>query len=253
MLKNLFPFLRSKTFRYSLMGALALFVILFLFLQQWLGGFTHHGESITVPDIRGMKLDRMESFLHENSLEFEVVDSLFELEKKPGTVLDQDPAPKSKVKEGRTIYITINASQPPKVKVPNLIDVSFRQAEAMLESYGLKVGQLIYKPDLAKNAVLEQRYRGAIITPGREINKGSAIDLVLGDGMGNTEVPVPDLTGLTSAEATFALKGSSLNVGTLHYDPGVKDTLKATVYRQVPTPGENATLSQGEAVDMYLR
>jgi beta-lactam-binding protein with PASTA domain len=248
----LLDFLRSKKFLYNALGALAIAVVFFLFIQSWLGGYTHHGESITVPDVRGMSQERMERFLEDNSLKSLIVDSLFEMDKKPGTVLEQDPAPNSKVKEGRTIYITINSGKPPKVKMPLLTDVSYRQAEAILLSYGLKVGQIIYQPDLAKNAVLDQLYHGNHIDAGRELNKGSVIDLVLGDGMGNTEIPVPDLTGSTRSEALFVLKGSSLNVGSIVFDAGVKDTLNAKVYRQIPAATEGAVLSQGEAVNIYL-
>ncbi len=253
MANSLGSFLRSRTFRINVAVALGLLIALFFFLQNWLGGFTHHGESITVPDIRGMKLERMADYLEENGLTYEVVDSLYELGKQPGTILEQDPAPKSKVKEGRTLYLTIVSSKPPKVKMPELRDVSLRQAQAMLESFGLKVGQLIYKPDLAKNAVLDQLYRGNSIHAGKEINKGSVIDLVLGDGMGNAEVTVPDVSGLTQAEARFALKGSGLNVGSVQFDSGVKDTMHATVYRQVPEADGKTTLTQGEAVNLYLR
>lgn len=253
MLSNLGNFLKSRSFVTSLVSALVLLSAVFFGIYLWLSNFTHHGESITVPDLRGLKMDKLESFLDDKHLKFKVVDSLFELGKTPGTVLEQDPAPDSKVKEDRTIYLTVNSGQAPKVKMPNLVDVSYRQAEAILTSFGLKVGQLIYRPDLAKNAVLDQLYKGSSITPGKEITKGSVIDLVLGDGMGNTEVSVPDLSGLTKGEAIFVLKGSSLNLGTVHVDPGVRDSVNAKVYKQEPAPAPDAVMNQGEGVDIYIR
>jgi hypothetical protein len=222
-------------------------------MQFWLNSFTKHGENIAVPDFRGMSQEKAQSVSEENNLEIVVVDSLYEIGKKPGVVLDQDPAPKTNVKEGRAIYVTLNASLPPKVKMPNLIDVSLRQAEAMLESYGLKVGRTSYKPDMAKNAVLEQRYKGAPIAPGKEISKGAAIDLVLGDGAGAVDVQIPELTGLTRGEAFFVLKGISLSLGNVRYDAGVKDTLAATIYRQVPTATDGAVIQQGESIDIFLK
>jgi beta-lactam-binding protein with PASTA domain len=249
---SLFNFLRSKRFRYHLLAALLVTIASFLFLQQWLNGFTRHGESIEVPALLGMKLEKMQSLLEESGLAFEIVDSLYETGKDPGTVIDQDPAPKSLVKKGRTIYLTVNAAKPPKVKMPDLTDVSQRQAEAILESFGLKVGRITFEPDLAKNAVLKQLYRGSPIAPGREIYKGSSIDLVLGDGMGAVEVPVPDLTGLTKAEALLVLQGASLSAGNINFDPGVKDTLNATIYLQSPESSEGSFLLQGSAVDFYL-
>lgn len=252
MLTRAKEFFTSKAFIIHLLLAVVFVAGVFGITYTYLSKYTHHGESIAVPDFRGLKKDRLESFVNSKHLHIAIVDSIFELDKIPGTVVEQDPAPDSKVKEDRTIYLTVNATLPPKVKMPDLIDVSYRQADAILQTFGLKVGNLIYKPDLAKNAVLGQRYRGSEIGPGTEIPKGSVIDLVLGDGLGNTKVAVPDLVGLTKGEALFVLKGSSLNIGTLFYDSGLKDSLFAKVYRQSPVPSDSATLSQGEAVDLYL-
>ncbi len=252
-MSNLISFLKSKTFLINLAILFVIALIIFGSVSSWLSRFTHHGESISVPDLRGQKIVRLESFLADKHLQYKVIDSLFDLEKSPGTILEQDPAPDSKVKEGRTIYLTINSQNAPDVKMPNLIDVSYRQAEAILLSFGLRVGQLTYKPDLAKNAVLDQRYKGNSITAGKSLPKGSKIDLLLGDGLGSVEVPIPDLTGSPLDEALFVLKGSSLNVGTIFYDKGLRDSTKAKIYRQEPAPVEGATMNQGEAIDIYLR
>ena len=233
-MSSLIKFITSKVFFINLAIALVLCVVSVYAVYSWMGKITHHGESISVPDLRGMDLERLETFLENKSLRFQIIDSLFDGTKAGGIVLEQDPAPESKVKEGRTIYLTINSATPPKVKMPNLIDVSYRQAEAILQTFGLKVGALIYQPDLAKNAVLDQKHKGSSIKPGVEIFKGSKIDLVLGDGLGSTEVSVPHLIGLTQGEAMFVLKGSALNLGTVHFDPGTKDSTDAVIYKQAP-------------------
>jgi len=253
MLSRAKEFFTSKIFLVNFALTLLFMTAVFVFTYKYLNSYTHHGESISVPDLRGLKRERLESFVSDKHLRYSIVDSIFELDKPAGIVVDQDPIPDSKVKEGRTIYLTVNAGLPPKVKMPDLIDVSYRQAEAILLTFGLKVGSLIYKPDLAKNAVLGQQYRGVPIQPGTEITKGSVIDLVLGDGLGNSQVPVPNLIGLAKGEALFVLKGSSLNAGTLFYDHGVKDSLNAKVYRQFPEASDSSSINQGEAVDLYLR
>jgi eukaryotic-like serine/threonine-protein kinase len=250
MFSNLKAFFRSKAFLYSIILAIIFIAGSMIVLNNWLSTYTLHGESITVPDLRGMTEERLERFIEDKHLRYKIVDSLFQVGKAPGTVLEQDPAPNSKVKENRTIYLTVNSSKPPKVKMPNLIDVSFRQAEAMLESYGLVVGNTIYKPDLAKNAVLSQQYNGRAIAPGTEIFKGSTIDLVLGDGMGISVVKVPSLEGLTKSEVLFVLRGSALNIGTITFDNGVRNEETAKVYKQSP---ESGTIKQGEGIDIWLR
>jgi beta-lactam-binding protein with PASTA domain len=215
-----------------------------------LNRYTHHGENISVPDLRGKKFSTLDSILKEHNFHFKVVDSLYDGDKQAGTVLDQDPSPRSKVKENRTIYLTINATQPPDVKMPDLVDVSFRQAEAILQSFGLITGEIVYKADLAKNAVLEQRYKDRVIKPGTMIPKGSAIDLVLGDGLGESEISIPDLTGMTRNEAMNALVRASLSLGIVHYDSG--NTEDARVYKQHPSPEDGEIFKAGTNVDIYL-
>ena len=138
------------------------------------------------------------------------------------------------------------------VKVPALKDVSLRQAEAILAASGLRMGEQIFKPDLAKNAVLSMMINGRDLKAGTDVPKGSAIDLIVGDGLGNTVITVPSLIGLTYDEALFVLKGSSLNIGSLFFDGVIKDTLNAKIYDQNPAP-DNNTINQGDAIDLYLR
>lgn len=247
---SLIAFIRSRTFLMNVIILIVITIIGFFAVTSFLSNYTHHGENIPVPDLRGMKIGKLNSVLAEHNFHYKIIDSLFDGEKPPGTVLDQDPAPKSKVKENRTIYLTVNSSQPPDVKMPDLVDVSFRQAEAILQSYGLSTGEIIYRSDLAKNAVLEQRYRDRIIKPGTMIPKGSAIDLVLGDGLGETTTDIPDLTGLTRKEAQVLLSRASLSLGLVHYDND--DTTSARIYKQNPAPGMDDFIQPGSNVDIYL-
>jgi beta-lactam-binding protein with PASTA domain len=249
---SLIKFLTSRTFFINVLIAILLGAGVIFGVYKWLDVYTLHGESITVPDLRGMTPERLESFLSNKQLNYKIIDSLYNDSNVAGTVLEQDPLPNSKVKENRTIYLTVNSRNPRKVSMPDLIDVSFRQAEAILQTFGLKTGQVTYKPDLARNAVLEQWFDGEQIPPGKEISQGSTIDLVLGDGIGHAEVVVPSLIKLTRGEALFVLKGSSLNIGTIYFDPSVRDKEKALVYKQDPEPA-SSIIKQGEAIDIYLR
>jgi eukaryotic-like serine/threonine-protein kinase len=253
MIKKIIDIIRSKIFllHFSLSVGVGILVLFCTYL--WLSSFTNHGESITVPDLKGMKFQELEAFLEDKNMQVKIADSsTFMIDKPPGVVIEQDPAPNEKVKDGRTIYVTITRTVPPQVKLPNLIDVSQRQAEAILNSYGLRVGQLIYKPDLAKNAVLSVLFNGASLKPGDEIKKGSVVDLVLGDGIGNTTVDVPDFKGLTLDEVLFVLQGSSLNQGAIVFDESVRDSSSAKVYRQIPEPGDSSVIKQGESIDFFF-
>ncbi len=252
-MKNFFKFLLSRVFIINIIASVGLAVLVFGLTYKWLDGYTRHGTSISVPDLRGMVAADLDEFLMYKSLRYKVTDStIYSLDKPPGTIIEQEPRPSEKVKEGRTIYVTITRSTPPGVKVPDLLDNSLRQAELILKSYGLVVGELIYKPDLAKNAVLAMQVNGTELEPGDEVTKGTVIDLVLGDGFGNTKVPVPDLFNLTLDEAMFVIRASSLNIGNLAFDNSVLDSSKARVYRQFPELGESSVINQGEAIDLFL-
>lgn len=252
-MQTLIHFIKSKTFIFNLLSGVAVLLLVFVFTYRWLDSYTKHGESISVPDLRGMKVQDLAGFVADKNVRFKVTDSsVFDMKKPPGTIIEQDPAPNEKVKENRTIYVTITRTNAPLINMPNLIDNSYRQAEAILESYGLKVGLISYSPDLAKNAVIEQLSNGRTIKPGEEISKGSRIDLVLGDGYGNTIVPVPQLYNLTLSEALFVLKASALNAGAVFFDKSVKDSTLARVYSQLPSYSDTSSISQGQAIDIYL-
>ncbi|MDY0015083.1 MAG: PASTA domain-containing protein [Bacteroidales bacterium] len=151
--------------------------------------FTHHGKEYSVPDFSGYDKQQLEDF-EENNNPYDFIltinDSVFIPNQKGGVVISQDPPPKMKVKQGRKIYLSLSMEVPPKVEMPNLIDLSLRQAMNMLESNNLKLGQVIYKVSKYPNAVLEQRYKGKIIREGKQIPYQSSITLVVGKEVGQT-------------------------------------------------------------------
>lgn len=229
-------------------------VVLLLIVVQWrLKSYTRHGESITVPDLRGMSFEQVKSVLSDNNLEWQVMDSVFDVNKPPLSIVDQNPKPKAHVKEGRTIYITINATTAPSTELPDLIGrSSLKYAKMQLESYGLKVGEPIYKPDPHLNAVIGMLVNGKNVTKKMRIPKGTLVTLILGDGLGNSRISVPYLIGLRYDEAEFKLKGYSLNVGALVADEGITDTTAAIIWKQNPAYGEGNSIRIGEPIDLFL-
>ncbi len=251
--KRIWAFIKTPVFWYNLAGAVGFF-LLFIFLgNSMLSRYTHHGESLTVPDVRGLTYEEAKQRLDDANLDYSILDSSFVLNKKPLSVLDQQPRANSKVKRGRTVYLTINAKVPPKIKMPDLTNTSFVQACQVLDQFGLRLGQKIYKPDLAKNTVLDQLSRGARIAPGADIVKGSTIDLVVGDGLGSSEMEVPNVLGMSLREAISLLEMSDLNVGSVVRDKGVSDSLNATVWKQNPDFfSSDHNIHLGEYVDVWV-
>lgn len=227
-----------------------LFVLLFLFFQVYLPGYTNHGQTVTVPDMEGFHYGELASYLNERDLELEVTaDSGFVADSQPLTVLKQNPRPGAKVKNGRKIYVTLNAANPPLVVMPNLVNTQLKNAQEILSNYGLVRGEIVYIPDIGHNVVLEQKYRGRDIKEGMEIAKGSQIDLVVGDGLGNQLLAIPNLVGLDEGEAEFLVIGSGLRIGNISYVQ--TDTVpKGTIVQQLPPSGVNA--KTGEIVDLWV-
>lgn len=247
-------FIATRYFWINLLIALLLAYALVHFTMSSLKGFTHHGESITVPELKNLTLPEAEEQLTALNLKYAVNDSAYLLKKKPNIVLDQDPDADSKVKEGRTIYLTITRRVPPPVLMPNLIDLNLLFAQKKLESLGLNVGEIKYRPGLGKNKVIDQLYLGKPILAGKEIPKGSKINLVLADGLGETKGEAPNLIGRTLEQAKWVLNTLNFNIGYVEYDATVKDTNAAVIYKQVPdyNPDAPFELNYGEAIDVYL-
>lgn len=252
ILSKLGRFLISKFFLINATVALVIALTAVVMSDYMLKSYTRHGESISVPDLRELSLDESVNRLKSLNLRYHIADSAYNMDLPPGMVLDQSPTAYSNVKEYRKIYLTINATNPPSVRVPNLIDKSLRQANIELTTFGLKIGELIYKPDLAQNAVLGMKLKGKEIEPGDEVPQGSIIDLILGDGLGNTTIEVPDLIGLTYDEARWLLLASSLNLGSVSWLPEITDSATAMISRQFPPPGEDAYINIGESISIFV-
>ncbi|SFT84781.1 PASTA domain-containing protein [Algoriphagus locisalis] len=222
----------------------------FLFLKVYLPMYTNHGESVSVPDLSGYTFDEGVDILDRAGLQYEVsLDSGFNTDLKTFAILKQIPEANAQVKTGKTVYITLNAKNPPMLKMPNLVNTHLKNVQDILSNMGLERGDIRYVPDIATNVVLEQKYRGVTVSEGFEIPKGATIDLVVGDGMGNQILAVPDLKGMDEVEAEFLILGSSLRVGNKYYLD--TDSVGAgKVLRQ--TPQAASRVKTGELIDLWI-
>ena len=193
--------------------------IIFFIFYLYFPIITNHGDTITVPNLMGMKLEDLDEFLSDRDLRYEVLDdSSYSSEYPPFTVLQQNPSENEKVKENRKIYLTLNSSVPPKIKMPKIINGSVKNAQLILKSYDLKLGDISYVPDMARNAVLKIYINGDSINENDLILKGSIIDLEVGNGLGNQVFDAPDLINLDLEEAKFTIIGSGLRLGNIIYE-----------------------------------
>jgi len=251
-LKN---FILSKLFLKNLGYAIIIVAGGILILLIWMNFYTRHGQARPVPEFVGLTMEQTVKLAKKSRLRYQVIDSIYTAAVPRGCIAEQNPKPGFKVKKWRTVVLTINAFHPEMVAMPNLVDLSLRQAEALIESSGLEIGLLRYKPDLSINVVLDQLYNGIKIQTGDSIQKGSVVDLLLGKGLSNQRSPVPSLIGLKLDPARNKILGSSLNLGTFVYDNTIKtgaDTTNAFVYKQIPEFKVESTLQLGSAIYLWL-
>ena len=236
----------------TLLKIFAVTAVLLVVINFALRFYTQHGDFQDVPNIQGKLLNEGIDILDDNDLGYIIVDSIYDASLPPSTIIDQNPVKGTHVKANRKIYITINATNPPNIKLPKMADMSLRQAKLVLENWGLVLGKQIYVPDIAKDAVLSVQIKGKDVKPGIQIPKGTVIDLVLGDGFGMASIELPDLRGLMLMEAISVLDAVNLKVGSINAESDITDSLNAYVYFQTPEAGSGAVVGPGDAINLYI-
>lgn len=258
----MFKFITSKPLWVNILAALALVVILVLLFFASLSWLTGYGKYEKVPSVIGQNRVAAQKILEDRGFDVVVQDSVYIDTFAKQAVVRQLPDVDATVKQGRTIYLTINRSIPPQVEMPNLAGFSVKSAEMFLQSLGLKMGEVSYKPDIARNSVLEQLMNNEPVKPGTKIPIGSIIDFVLGSGVGGDEINVPNLMGMTLAEARSYLATMNINVGSVVPMGNIRDSSNAFVIRQMPdalTDSIGASgyrvpnrIRQGQVMDVYI-
>lgn len=248
---SFFQFIKTKLFLKHLTIAVISIGLLFWITFKLLGNYTLHGETIAVPSFTGLKLNELDKFIEGKKLNYLIIDSVYDTKSPKGIVIKQEPETDTKVKENRTIYLYVTATLPPRVEMPKLEDKSLRQALAMIESYGLKIGKINYIPDQCANCVLRQLVKGRKIEHGTMIEKTTVIDLVVGKGLGDGSSEIPCLIGLTKAEALEKLAESFLNAGALAFEQPV-DSASARIYKQIPDCSNGTTINMGSSINLFF-
>lgn len=254
----MFKFLTTKPLWVNILAGIVLLLLLLLLFLGSLALLTQHGKTMRIPTVMGMSYAEAKKTLEGQGFEVQIQDSVYSDTIKPLQVVKQFPEAESQVKINRTIYLTINRSEAPFIQMPNLVSMSFRNAEMVLRQYGLKIGDTIFKPDFARNSVLEQQYKGDIIKPGTKIQQGSPITLVLGSGVGGGQgFIVPDLFGLTYLQAKARLDSMGISIGVVSTDHDVRDSAEGYIYKQVPGQiGDDNMpnrIRPGMAMDIWLK
>lgn len=168
-------------------------IFVFWLATYFLDFWTHHGESVVVPDVKGMHYDNARAKLESEGFEVVLQDSVYEDGVAPGIIVDQNPKDSTGVKAGRTIYVTINAFYPRTVMLPVLVDISVRQARATLVGLDLKNIEIKEVQSEYKDLVYGVYCDGKRATPGMRVPLTAKICLEVGAGLPEESMPVDTL------------------------------------------------------------
>lgn len=259
---NVFKFVTAKPLWVNILAALAIVLLLVLLFFGSLSWLTGYGKYEKIPVVTGQDVTAATKILQDKGFDVSILDSVYVDSIAKQAVIRQSPEGDAVVKSGRTVYLTVNRSIAPQVEMPNLAGFSIKSAEMYLQSLGLKLGYVTFKPDIARNSVLEQLYNDQPIAPGTRIPIGGVISFILGSGVGGSEINVPNVIGMTLAEARAYLATVSVNIGSIVAMGSISDSSSSFVVRQNPQPLTDSVgvagsrvpnrIKAGQLMDIYI-
>lgn len=243
---------KLKTILLNALIAIVVTIILIIALIFGLRHYTEHGQEVVVPHVANLYLEEAKIIAASEGLHIEVIDSTYSTKTPLGTIVEQNPVAGARAKHGRTIYVIQNARYRRPIVLPELRDLSLRQAETTIRVLGLQIEEIIYEPSIYKNIVLDIRQDDTPIVGGTRLEEGSSITLVVGKGKGTKQVAIPTITGKSLEEARSWLLTNSLSLGSVEYDiePTDEDKDQYIVYQQIPESG--TVVVEGTTVNIKL-
>ena len=180
--KRLIDFLRNHLIIRTLLLISLVALILLATLLFGLNRYTRHGHAINVPNIEKMFIEDAVPLLARYNLKCEIIDSIYVSGAIPGSIIDQTPQEGSKVKENRIIFVTVNARSPRKIAVPDVKDMSQRQAIAFITGMVFPEPSTEYITSEYKDLVIEIYYKGHPVEKGTKLPADAQLTLKVGDG-----------------------------------------------------------------------
>ncbi|WP_304609199.1 PASTA domain-containing protein [Muribaculum intestinale] len=145
--------------------------------------WTDHGAYEVVPDMKGLSYNQAVKALESVGLKPELSDSIYDMTTAPGTVLEQSPRARTKVKPHRTVYLTVTAFSPKMISLPAVTDMSLRQARSTLEGAGIRNICEVLVPSEYKDLVLGVKFNGVSVQPGARVPTSATITIEVGEGL----------------------------------------------------------------------
>lgn len=184
MIKKIFSYIWNNRIIRHLFYMLAALVGIIVAVNIFLMQYTHHGEGVRVPEIKGLKVSEISHILQKQGLHYQVIDSHYISSARPGIILEQIPRGGTSVKHSRTVYLVINSMEPQKMAIPELSDISVRQAQSLLVAYGFPTPQIEYVASPYKDLVVGVRVGDRQVAAGEKLPVTTLITLQVGAGDG---------------------------------------------------------------------
>jgi len=246
--RELLLFLTSKIFLKNLVGMIALVAGILALSFFWMSSYTHHGESLQVPSYLNMNIEEAVQQAKQQNLKIVVNDSIWSADKPAGTILEQSPKPLSKVKEKRTIYLTITKFQAEEKLLPTLAgndNYNYYARRLKQLKVNLKVKSKQFSNKLEENTILylyvnDKKITARDLKKGIKVPQGAMVEAVV-TTRGGGRVSVPNIVCKKYTEAAFIVEGSQLNVSVVQ-DGTVKSLDDAYVWKQNPAYNSGKTL-----------
>ncbi|MDR2626414.1 MAG: PASTA domain-containing protein [Dysgonamonadaceae bacterium] len=171
----------NNVFVKNMLSAVVLLAVLIVGTLRWLDGYTRHGDAVVVPDVIGMSPAQALPLLEKAGLRYEI-DSIHVKNAKAGTIVDLIPSRGSRVKSNRIIFISLNAFSPEILTVPEVKDLSQRQALALLKSSGFDRVEVSFVPSAYEDLVIGLEYNSGEVWAGTKIPATALLTLKVSSG-----------------------------------------------------------------------
>ena len=165
-----------------LLSAILVFCLIVLIVLKGLNIYTLHSQTIIVPEVKGLQLEEASVFLENSRFRYYVIDSIYTNEVKPGAIVEMIPTFGSKVKKGRIVFITLNAKNAQSAAIPDVNQVSFREAYARIRAQGFTSVETKYVRGQFRDLVIGVEFQGRDLSPGELVPLTSGLILKVSDG-----------------------------------------------------------------------
>jgi len=191
----------KNPFVFNLLVAGVITLVLLGGVMFWLSSYTRHNEAVVVPDVRGLKVEEAAEYFDRSNLRYNVIDSVFSNDVPAGAIVEMIPEAGAKVKDGRIVFITINASTTQMAPMPNVQDLSFRQVQALLQATGFNSVEIEYVPGDYKDLVVGVEHRGRMLSSGEKVSLKAALVLKVSNGEGEMLTTPTDSTAVEELDS----------------------------------------------------